>query len=207
GTKTKILLIMGPSGSGKTTLLTMAGGLLRPTSGLIEVAGAEISQLSDRQLSALRRDKVGFVFQCFNLLTALTALENVEIVLNLAGKSGAAARDKARSLLNQFGLSQRLHYRPQQLSGGEMQRVSIARALANEPLLVLADEPTANLDSQRGREVMELLRRVAKEESKTLVIVSHDQRIKDIADSVVWLEDGKLKHLSQVLKQEIPVWG
>lgn len=188
----EVVLIMGPSGSGKTTLLTIAGGLLRPTSGIIEVDGENISHLSDRELSHLRREKIGFIFQSFNLLSALSAQENVEVVLNLAGKKDKEAHSRAGDLLNEFGLGGRLRFRPDQLSGGEKQRVSIARALANDPSLVLADEPTANLDSQRGHEVMELLRDVAKKRGKTVVIVSHDQRIKDIADRVVWLEDGQI---------------
>ncbi|MBI2830363.1 MAG: ABC transporter ATP-binding protein, partial [Chloroflexi bacterium] len=190
--KGEIVLIMGPSGSGKTTLLTIAGGLLRPTSGLVKVEGEDISRLPDATLSSLRREKIGFVFQSFNLLGALTALENVLVALNLAGQKDNAALAKAKKLLTDFGLGNRLHFRPDKLSGGEKQRVSIARALANDPDLILADEPTANLDSQRGHEVMELLRDVAKKQGKTVVIVSHDQRIMDIADRVMWLEDGKL---------------
>jgi len=157
----EILLIMGPSGSGKTTLLTMAGGLLRPSSGQIQIDGLPITKLTDRQLSRMRREKIGFIFQSFNLLPALSAIENVLVALNLAGKKGHDAIERATQLLKDFGLERRARFRPDQLSGGERQRVSVARALANDPNLVLADEPTANLDSQRGHEVMELLGAIA----------------------------------------------
>lgn len=146
-TSGEIVMIMGPSGSGKTTLLTIAGGLLRPTSGIVKIGGEIISKLSDKELSHLRQKKVGFIFQSFNLLAALSTLDNVQVVLNLAGKKGTEARRRAESLLIEFGLGARLHFRPEQLSGGEKQRVSISRALANDPDLILADEPTANLDS------------------------------------------------------------
>lgn len=197
-TQGEIVLIMGPSGSGKTTLLTMAGGLLRPTSGTVRVGGEIISSLSDKELSHLRQKKVGFIFQSFNLLSALSALENVQVVLNLANKKGTESHRIAENLLADFDLRERLYFRPHQLSGGEKQRVSIARALANDPDLVLADEPTANLDSVRGHEVMRLLRDVAKKRGKTVIIVSHDQRIKGIADRVLWMEDGKIREVSIV---------
>ncbi len=201
----EILLIMGPSGSGKTTLLTMAGGLLRPSSGQIQIDGLPITKLTDRQLSRMRREKIGFIFQSFNLLPALSAIENVLVALNLAGKKGHDAIERATQLLKDFGLERRARFRPDQLSGGERQRVSVARALANDPNLVLADEPTANLDSQRGHEVMELLGAIAKRRGKTVVIVSHDQRIRDIADRVLWLEDGRFRDLTAVIHD--PVCG
>ncbi len=191
----EMLLIMGPSGSGKTTLLTMAGALLRPTSGSVRLNGADLAKLSDNELSNLRQRSIGFVFQSFNLLSALTAQENVEVALWLAGRRSREARERARQLLEDFGLRERLGHRPGDLSGGEKQRVSIARALVNDPDLILADEPTANLDSQRGREVVELLRRAAKEWHKTVIVVSHDHRIRELADRVLWLEDGQLKEL------------
>lgn len=199
----EIVLIMGPSGSGKTTLLTMAGGLLRPTSGEILVDGLPITRLSDKELSRMRREKIGFIFQSFNLLPALTALENVLVALNLAGKMGRDAVDRAGQLLKDFGMEGRARFRPEQLSGGERQRVSVARALANDPSLVLADEPTANLDARRGHEVMELLRAIAKRRGKTVVIVSHDQRIRDIADRVLWLEDGRFRDLSAIIRDSV----
>jgi len=201
----EILLIMGPSGSGKTTLLMLAAGLLRPTSGAIRIDGDDMTAMSERELGRLRRHKIGFVFQSFNLLAALNARENVEVALNLAGVRGKRGRERAITLLREFELSERLNARPEQLSGGEKQRVSIARALANDPDIIFADEPTANLDSKRGHEVMELLRNVAKERGKTVIIVSHDNRIRDIADRVLWLEDGRFKHLAAVVHD--PVCG
>jgi len=189
----EIALVMGPSGSGKTTLLTMIGGLLHPTEGRIEVDGIELTGLGRRDLARFRRETVGFVFQTFNLLETLTARENVEIALNVAGVMGAAAHERSTELLVAAGLEERLEFRTRDLSGGEKQRVSIARALANRPRLLLADEPTANLDSRNGREVMDLLRRLAKEEGCGVVAVSHDARLEDVADRVLWLEDGRIR--------------
>ena len=191
----EVVLIMGPSGSGKTTLLSMMGALLRPTSGSIHLDGTEISALSESRLPAIRLRQFGFIFQDFNLLSALTVLENVALVAELAGLRSRAARDKAIMLLTHLGLGKRLGFLPEKLSGGEKQRVAIARALINEPTLILADEPTANLDSKIGREIMRLLRGIAKEQGRSVVIVSHDQRIRDIADRVLWLEDGAFKEM------------
>lgn len=191
----EVVLIMGPSGSGKTTLLSMMGALLRPTSGSIHLDGTEISALSESRLPAIRLSQFGFIFQDFNLLSALTVLENVALVAELAGLKGRAARDNATELLTELGLGERLEFLPEKLSGGEKQRVAIARALINDPTVILADEPTANLDSKIGHEVMRLLRRIAKEQGRSVVIVSHDQRIRDIADRVLWLEDGAFKDM------------
>ena len=191
----EIVLIMGPSGSGKTTLLSMMGALLKPTAGSIHLDGTEISALPESRLPDIRLRQFGFVFQDFNLLSALTALENVAIVAELAGLDGAMAREKANSLLTELGLEARLDFLPEKLSGGEKQRVAIARALIKDPTLILADEPTANLDSKIGHEIMRLLRRIAKEKGRSVVIVSHDQRIRDIADRVLWLEDGVFKDM------------
>ena len=189
----EIVLIMGPSGSGKTTLLSMLGALLKPTEGAIQLNSMTISALTENRLPDIRLKQFGFIFQDFNLLSALTALENVAIVAELAGNKSGAARRKAASLLTELGLGERLNFLPEKLSGGEKQRVAIARALVNDPTLILADEPTANLDSKIGHEIMRLLRRIAKEQGRSVVIVSHDQRIKDIADRVLWLEDGEFK--------------
>ncbi len=189
----EIVLIMGPSGSGKTTLLSMLGALLKPTAGTIALNGTVISTLKESCLPDIRLRQFGFVFQDFNLLSALTALENVAIVAELAGMGNGKARKKAAAILTELGLSERLNFLPEKLSGGEKQRVAIARALVNDPALILADEPTANLDSKIGHEIMPLLRRIAKEQGRSVVIVSHDQRIKDIADRVLWLEDGQVK--------------
>jgi putative ABC transport system ATP-binding protein len=189
----EIVLIMGPSGSGKTTLLSMLGALLRPSEGEILLSGISIGALSERQLPMLRAKRIGFIFQDFNLLPSLTARENVEVALNVAGVRGSAAHQWATSLLEQLALAERLDFLPEQLSGGEKQRVAIARALANDPDLVLADEPTANLDSAIGHEVMRRLREIAKRRNQSVLIVSHDDRIRQFVDRVLWLEDGQFK--------------
>ena len=189
----EIVLIMGPSGSGKTTRLSMLGALRKPSEGEIALDGEVLTALAERRLPAIRRTRFGFIFQDFNLLSALTALDNVALVAELAGVPRAEARRKAEALLTDLGLGQRLHFLPEKLSGGEKQRVAIARALVNDPALILADEPTANLDSRIGRDIMRLLRSIAKEQGRSIVIVSHDERIKDIADRVLWLEDGEFK--------------
>ncbi len=194
----EVVLIMGPSGSGKTTLLSMLGAMLRPTSGRIEVDGMDLAALPERKLPEFRARRFGFVFQDFNLLSALSAEENVEFALNLSGVTGHRARDRARPLLDEFGLAHRRRFRPDKLSGGEKQRVAIARALANAPTVILADEPTANLDSKIGREIARLLRRIASEEGRSVVIVSHDTRLKEIADRVLWLEDGQFRSMSEM---------
>jgi putative ABC transport system ATP-binding protein len=191
----EIVLIMGPSGSGKTTLLSLMGALLRPTSGSIHLDGTEISALSEGRLPDIRLRRFGFVFQDFNLLSALSVLENVALVAELAGASAKQARERATRSLTDLGLGQRLQFLPEKLSGGEKQRVALARALINDPAVILADEPTANLDSKIGHEIMRLLRRIAKDQGRSVVIVSHDERIRDIADRVMWLEDGSFKEL------------
>jgi putative ABC transport system ATP-binding protein len=201
----EMVLIMGPSGSGKTTLLTMLGGLLRPTSGSIFIDRADITQLSDAHLPPVRRKSVGFIFQSFNLWETLSVEENIELTLNMAGVSGAQAKSRARTLLEDRGLGARLQFRARDLSGGEKQRVSIARALANEPRLLLADEPTANLDSKHGRGVMQLLHDISRNGDRAVVVVSHDQRIREVADRVLWLEDGRIKDIGLMVRD--PVCG
>lgn len=188
----EIVLIMGPSGSGKTTLLLMLGAMLRPSSGRVVIGGTDVGNTPERRLPALRASHLGFVFQDFNLLSALSALENVEIACNLAGVKGEPAAARACYLLDRVGLWRRMNARPDQLSGGEKQRVAVARALANDPPLLLADEPTANLDSSNGREIGELLRRLSDEDGRTSLIVTHDDRLTAIADRVLWLQDGQL---------------
>lgn len=188
----EVVLIMGPSGSGKTTLLSLIGGLLKPTSGTVRIAGTDISSASEPELWVVRRYLVGFVFQGLNLLDSLSARENVEVALNLAGVSGKKARLESERLLGELGMETRMEFKPRHLSGGEKQRVSIARALANNPRLVLADEPTANLDSRRGREVAEILRGVVAGQERSVIIVSHDERITHIADRILWMEDGQV---------------
>jgi len=201
----EVVLIMGASGSGKTTLLSMLGAMLRPTSGRVEVDGVDLATLPESKLPEFRTRRFGFVFQDFNLLSALSAEENVEFALNLSGVTGRRARERAGRLLDGLGLAGRRRFRPDKLSGGEKQRVAIARALANEPAVILADEPTANLDSKIGREIARLLRRIASEERRSVVIVSHDARLKEIADRVLWMEDGQFRSLSEMAAD--PVCG
>jgi putative ABC transport system ATP-binding protein len=200
----EVVVIMGPSGAGKTTFLTLAGALLKPTSGEICVSGTKITGMGEEDLPDVRRNRIGFIFQSFNLLESLNATENVALVMTAErGGGGGAGRNRAIELLNMLGLSHRLKSLPKNLSGGEKQRVAIARALANNPDLILADEPTANLDSKRGREVMFLLRQISREMQKAVVIVSHDHRIREIADRIVWLEDGTFR--SDVVTDRDPV--
>jgi len=187
-----IVLIMGPSGSGKTTLISMIGTLLKPTEGQILVDGEDTATLSDVMMADLRLHKVGFMFQSFNLLSALTAEQNVVIPLLVAGTNKNQSKAKARELLEKLHLEKRLNSLPKNLSGGEKQRVAVARALANDPKLILADEPTANLDSKTGSEVMQLLCATACAENRAVVIVSHDVRLKEVAKRVITIEDGRL---------------
>ena len=193
----EVVLIMGPSGSGKTTLLLMLGALLRPSGGEIRLDGDVLTKRPERELPAIRLHRFGFIFQDFNLLSALSALENVALVAQMSGMATKQAKARATALLTQLGLGSRLHFLPEKLSGGEKQRVAIARALVNDPTFILADEPTANLDSKIGHEITRVLRSVAKEQGRSIVIVSHDERIKDIADRVLWLEDGTFKEIAQ----------
>jgi len=188
----EVTLVMGPSGSGKTTLLFLLGGLLRPTAGHVWVDGHDLAALPERKLPGVRLRTFGFVFQDFNLLANLTARENVQVPMELAKVPVAEAEARATELLTRLGLGSRLDFLPEKLSGGEKQRVSIARALANRPRVVLADEPTANLDSKLGKEVVGLLKGAAREANAAVVMVSHDSRIVDAADRLLLMEDGRL---------------
>lgn len=187
------LLVMGPSGSGKTTLVSMIGGLLTPTTGRVLLGDVDLYALEEKERARLRLDRLGFIFQSFNLLSALSAQQNVEVPLRLAGAVAGDAADRATELLESLGLADRRNHRPRDLSGGEKQRVAVARALANQPDVVLADEPTANLDSETGRQVAKILRRLGAEQGKGVIIVSHDQRLLDIASRVIWIEDGQVR--------------
>jgi putative ABC transport system ATP-binding protein len=191
--KGEIQLLMGPSGSGKTTLLSILGGILTPTSGSVSLLGQEITRMSQAQLAKFRLHNIGFIFQGFNLFPALTAVENVEVALQVKGMNGKAARREATDLLEQVGLGSKTNSLPKDLSGGQKQRVAIARALAGNPQLIMADEPTAALDSHSGHAVINLLRKLAKESDRTVLMVTHDPRIVDVADRVTYLEDGMLK--------------
>lgn len=191
--KGSIQLLMGPSGSGKTTLLSILAGLLTPTKGSVYLLGQEITRMSRRKLANFRRQHIGFVFQDFNLFPAMTAIENIETALNVQGIRGRKAHSSARVLLEKVGLTDQAKQLPRQLSGGQKQRVAIARALAGHPQIIMADEPTAALDSHSGHTVMEILRQLAKEEGCTVLIVTHDPRIVDVADRVARMEDGVLR--------------
>jgi putative ABC transport system ATP-binding protein len=188
----EFVALVGPSGSGKSTLLHLIGGLVRPTAGSITVNGLELGRSSDHQLVRYRRDTLGFVFQNFNLLPIKRAWENVAVPLMLAGMPLAERKARALSILGQLGLAHRAEHRPSELSGGEQQRVAIARALANHPRLLLADEPTGNLDSHTGAEIMALLQNLVREEGLTLLLVTHDPGIAGYADRTITLRDGTI---------------
>jgi putative ABC transport system ATP-binding protein len=188
----EMVAIMGPSGSGKSTLLHIVGALESPTSGTIAVGGLRYEGLDDKRLTELRRDHIGFVFQFFNLLPSLTAEENVTLPAVIARRTDAAIRERARALLERVGLADRVAHLPAELSGGQQQRVSIARALLLSPDLILADEPTGNLDSRAGREVLRVLREINEQEGHTVVMVTHDPSAAATADRIVFLRDGRL---------------
>lgn len=191
--KGDIQLLMGPSGSGKTTLLSILAGMLTPTAGSVQLLGKEITKMSSGRLARFRRDNIGFIFQGFNLFPALSAAENVEVALEIKGIRGRKGRQQAQNLLEQVGLGDKAKSLPRDLSGGQKQRVAIARALAGNPQLLMADEPTAALDSHSGHAVIELLRELAKSGGCTVLMVTHDPRILDVADRILYLEDGELK--------------
>ncbi|MBC8163612.1 MAG: ABC transporter ATP-binding protein [Roseiflexaceae bacterium] len=188
----EFVAIMGPSGSGKSTLLYLMGGLDRPSGGKVTLAGNDLSTLGDKALSQLRRQKLGLVFQFFNLLPVLSAQENVAMPLLLDGVARAMAMSRAQAALSQVGVGDRLTHRPAELSGGQQQRVAIARALVINPTLILADEPTGNLDSTASDEIITLLRRAVDEWGRTMVMVTHDPRIAAHADRIIFLKDGRI---------------
>jgi putative ABC transport system ATP-binding protein len=189
----QVVIVMGPSGSGKSTLLAIAGALRRPSSGRVLINGLDLSTLNDRKLAEVRLHRIGFVFQEFNLMDALTVAQNLELVVMRAGASRASARSRSHELLRLLGMDHRRDARIKTLSGGERQRVAIARALSNNPSVILADEPTASLDGVRGAEVMGLLQMIAHDMGTAVVMVSHDHRVLHFADRIVWLEDGHLE--------------
>jgi putative ABC transport system ATP-binding protein len=188
----EFVAVMGPSGCGKSTLLHLLGGLDRPTEGRVMIDGSSLSTLSDNALTQLRRRKIGFVFQFFNLIPILSSIDNVALPLILDGKNSAQTKQKASEWLRKVGLGERLGNRPDQLSAGQQQRVAIARALVTDPMLVLADEPTGNLDSRASDEIAALLSQVAKEWGRAVFMVTHDPRIAAHADRIVFLKDGKI---------------
>jgi len=189
----EFVAIVGPSGSGKSSLLNLLGAMDSPTSGEVLFEGHSLAKLSDRQRTDLRSKHIGFIFQTFNLLPTLNAFENVEMAMRLAGVGRRERSERANQLLLSVGLSQRAKHKPRQLSGGERQRVAIARALANHPQLLLADEPTGNLDSKTGTEILELLRSICSEKRQTVILVTHDFRAASYADRVLVLRDGRVR--------------
>jgi len=188
----EFLSIIGPSGSGKSTLLNMIGLLDKPTSGKIFLDGRDTSELTDSELAKLRGSTIGFIFQFFNLYPTLNALQNVELPMIIAGISKSERNKRARELLDKVDLSDRIHHLPSQLSGGEIQRVSIARSLSNNPEIILADEPTGNLDTKTGNEIINILKKLNKDFGVTLIMISHEASIAKIAQRVIYLKDGKI---------------
>lgn len=194
----EFVALVGPSGSGKSTLLNLIGGLDRPTGGEIWVEDLELGKATDKRLVRYRRDRIGFIFQSFNLLATRSAVENVEVPMMLAGISGKLRRERALELLAQVGLGKRAGHKPNELSGGEMQRVAVARSLANRPALLLADEPTGNLDSKTGKDILNLLRSLLKTQGLTMVLVTHDMNVASYADRIVHMLDGRVQQIETV---------
>ena len=188
-------VVVGPSGSGKTTTLNLIGGLDSPTSGQLIVAGTDIAGYDETNLTTYRREKIGFIFQFFNLLPTLTARENIEFALELVERDGHKVRQRALELLERVGLGERVDHFPSQLSGGEQQRVAIARALAKDPLILLADEPTGNLDFRMGQKVLRVIQDLNRQEGRTAVLVTHNTVIGQMGDRVVHLRDGQIAHI------------
>ncbi|MCK4591173.1 MAG: ABC transporter ATP-binding protein [Candidatus Latescibacteria bacterium] len=199
------LSIMGPSGSGKTTLFNMVGGLDKPSAGKVYIDEVDVAQLDAYELAWLRCRKIGYIFQTFNLLPVMSALENVSLPMTFAGLSADESRDKAAALLTRVGLGERILHKPSELSGGQQQRVAVARAMANDPAILLADEPTGNLDLTTGREIIELLREMSKESGVTIISATHDMKMLDVSDRVVWLRDGKVERIERREDIEISV--
>lgn len=188
----QFVALMGRSGSGKTTLLNCLGGLDKPTSGEVYIFGQNLDQMNDRQLTKWRREQVGFIFQSFGLLPTLSAYENVELMLRIGGVGGKKRRERAQYCLDLVGLSKWIGHRPYEMSGGQQQRVAIARALANSPKLILADEPTGELDTTTAREILSLFQQIVAEEKVTMLVVSHDNLVRDYVDYVLHLRDGQI---------------
>jgi putative ABC transport system ATP-binding protein len=195
----EFVAVVGPSGSGKSTFLSLAGALLAPTTGRIFVGGQDLSQLTESMLNRIRLEKIGFVFQSSNLIPYLTVIDQLILVSELSGKERTEAKRKAQKIIKRLGLSHRIHHYPEQLSGGERQRVAIARAWMNDPELILADEPTASLDTERGREVVQMLADEVKLRGKAAVMVTHDHRMLDLCDRILYMEDGRfVKEMNQI---------
>jgi len=203
--KGEYISIMGPSGSGKTTLFNMIGGLDKPTEGKVYIDEVDVAQLDAYELAWLRCRKIGYIFQTFNLIPVMTALENVMLPMIFAGMTIDDAREKAKKLLETVGLGQRLNHKPFELSGGQQQRVAIARALANDPAIILADEPTGNLDLKTGKEIINLLREMNKEKGVSIITATHDLKMLDVSDRVIWLRDGIIERVEDRENLDIKV--
>lgn len=197
--------IMGPSGSGKSTLFNMVGGLDKPTEGSVYINEVDIAQLSPAELAYLRNRTIGYIFQTFNLIQVRTALENVTLPMLFAGLSSDEADDKGVDLLESVGLADRLHHRPTELSGGQQQRVAIARALANNPAIILADEPTGNLDLKTGKEIIDLLRALNEERGVTIISATHDLKMLDVSDRIVYIRDGEIAKIETRAELDLQV--
>ncbi len=197
--------IMGPSGSGKSTLFNMIGGLDKPSSGKVYIDEVDISGLDAYELAWLRCRKIGYIFQTFNLIPVMTALENVTLPMIFAGMTTQDAMDKGAELLSLVGLGDRIRHKPLELSGGQQQRVACARALANDPTIILADEPTGNLDLKTGKEIIELLRRLNKEKNVTIISATHDLKMLDVSDRIIWIRDGMVDKIERREELDIEV--
>jgi putative ABC transport system ATP-binding protein len=191
------LSIMGPSGSGKTTLFNMIGGIDAPTEGMVFIDEIDVAQLDSYELAWMRCHKIGYIFQSYNILPVLTALENVMLPMLFAGTTPDEARDKAAEILKRVGLGERIFHRPYELSGGQQQRVAVARAIANDPVIILADEPTANLDIHTGKEMIDLLRQLQAEDRVTVISATHDMKMLDVSDRILWIRDGRIHRIEE----------
>jgi putative ABC transport system ATP-binding protein len=189
--------IMGPSGSGKTTLFNCIGGLMKPTSGNVFIDEVDVAQLDANELAWLRCRKIGYIFQMYNIVKVLSALENVTLPMLFAGVPPDEAQDRGVEILTRVGLGDRLLHTPKELSGGQQQRVAIARAFANNPAIILADEPTANLDLKTGEEIIHLMKEMNSERGVTVICATHDHKMLDISDRIIWMEDGRIKRIAQ----------
>jgi len=191
------LSLMGPSGSGKSTLFNMIGGLDKPTEGTVFIDEVDMAQLDASELAYLRCRRIGYIFQTFNLIPVMTALENVTLPMIFAGVPSDEAAERGIQLLKTVGLGDRLHHKPSELSGGQQQRVAIARSFANDPVIILADEPTGNLDLKTGQEIIELLRRMNEERGVTIISATHDLKMVDVSDRIVWIRDGTIERIQE----------
>lgn len=203
----RYLSIMGPSGSGKSTLFNMIGGLDKPTSGKVFIDEVDIAQLDAYELAWLRCRKIGYIFQTFNLIPVMTALENVTLPMTFAGVSNDEAVEQGMALLTQVGLDGRHSHKPTELSGGQQQRVAVARALANSPAIVLADEPTGNLDLKTGEDIIDLLKELSSERKVTVISATHDYKMLNVSDQVVWIRDGRVEKIQERSELEIRTGG